>query len=84
MRRKQRWPQNELARNGPDAAMNTQATPIMPNLAPTRREEALNRGGDTEGRNMIRTIVDLVRDVDQNPGLIGAARQGLAVEITER
>lgn len=54
-----------------------QANPIILrsvlDLALIRLGEALERGTDTEGKNEIRAIVDLVRDMDQDqdPGLIG-------------
>lgn len=49
-----------------------QANPIILRSLPDliRLGEVLERGTDTEGKNEIRAIVDLVRDMDQDPGLI--------------
>ncbi|KAG1942033.1 small integral membrane protein [Pimephales promelas] len=52
----------------------TQAYPVIPqsppNLVKDRLREAISRVGESEGANELWAIADLVRDVDQNPGLI--------------
>lgn len=57
----------DLTRLEPDEVDQSEI-PNMHAVTPTRLREALNRQGDTEGENKIRTIADLVGHA-RDPGL---------------